>query len=347
MSAPDAGGTLSSSTFRAIAKALDEQQLPALSIFAAAGLERALLLDENARVPIALEHRVWAEIERRSGDPAIGLAIGESIARRGRYTVDLYLVLNSSTPRDALRIAGRYSRVGDDRAHLDLIEQQDLATVRVYRDGGLPRAPGFLDALLASMATVLGDRAPGFRVRAVRLRRPRPRKVEPYLKTFGVVPEFATGRNELDFDRALLDVPLRGSDAVLAEILAKQALQLLRESPRIAPIVVAVQRVLSEGLAHRQTSSTAVARALGTSERTLRRRLAQVGTSFQMLLEGVRRDLAAFHLREGEDSVERIAERLGFSTTSAFQRAFQRWHGAPPTRFRAAARAQRTGSPPS
>jgi AraC-like DNA-binding protein len=346
MIAPDSGGTLATSTFRAVAKALEEQGLSAAPIFAACGLEQVVLQDDRARVPIALEHRVWAEIERRSGDPAIGLVVGESLARRGRHTVDLYLALNSGTPRGALAIAARFSRVGDDRAHLDVIELGSLASVRIYRDGGQRRAPGFLDALLASIATLLSDRTPGFRVQAVRMRRPRPVRIAPYVARFGVVPEFSADTNELSFDRALLDVPLQGSDAVLAEILAQQAMQLLRDSPRFSPLVAAVQRVIGEGLARRQVSLSLVARTLGTSERTLRRRLAQLGTSFQALLEGVRRDLAAFHLREGNDSVERIAEHLGFATTSAFQRAFQRWHGVAPSRFRAAERGQRTGVPP-
>src|SRR5688572_18766772 len=99
MTAPDSGGTLSTSTFRAVAKALDEHGLPAATIFAASGLDQVTLRDDHARVPIALEHRVWTEIERRSGNPAIGLSVGESLARRGRHTVDLYLALNSGTPR--------------------------------------------------------------------------------------------------------------------------------------------------------------------------------------------------------------------------------------------------------
>ncbi len=58
MSAPDSGGTLAVSTFRSIAKALDELGLPTTSIYEAAGLERAVLLDDDARVPVSLEHRV-------------------------------------------------------------------------------------------------------------------------------------------------------------------------------------------------------------------------------------------------------------------------------------------------
>ncbi|MET0341549.1 MAG: AraC family transcriptional regulator ligand-binding domain-containing protein [Polyangiales bacterium] len=346
METPETGGTLATATFRGIAHALAELGIDAPPIFAAAGLGPALLADDRARVPITLEHRIWAEIERSTENPAIGLAVGECFARRGRHTVEIYLALCSETPRGALRMAGRFARLGDDRAHLEVHEHDALATIRAYRDGGLPRAPGFLDALITSIFTMLRDRVPGFQVRGVRLRRPRPQRVDPYLATFGVVPEFDAGVNELCLDRALLDVPLQGSDAVLAEILTKQAIQMLRESPRLSPLVAAVQRVLSEGLARRQVSLSGVARALGTSARTLRRHLTQLGTSFQALLEGVRRDLAGFHLREGDDSVERIAERLGFASTSAFQRAFVRWHGVPPSRFRAESRSQRTGVPP-
>lgn len=75
-----------------------------------------------------------------------------------------------------------------------------------------------------------------------------------------------------------------------------------------------------------------LARALGMSERTIRRRLAEEGTSFRDIVEEVRRDLCALYLMEGRHSVGSLALRLGYSDTSAFSRAFARWYGYPPSK---------------
>lgn len=74
-----------------------------------------------------------------------------------------------------------------------------------------------------------------------------------------------------------------------------------------------------------------VAAALVLSERTLRRRLADSGTSFQQLLDEVRASLAGRLLASGTLSVEEIALRLGYAEASSFISAHKRWHGSTPT----------------
>jgi AraC-like DNA-binding protein len=77
-----------------------------------------------------------------------------------------------------------------------------------------------------------------------------------------------------------------------------------------------------------------VARSLGLSERTLRRRLAGQRTSFQDLLEGCRSSLAGRYLERRDLALAEIAFLLGFSEPSPFYRAFRRWYGLSPERYR-------------
>ncbi|MFL6022426.1 MAG: helix-turn-helix domain-containing protein, partial [Marmoricola sp.] len=78
-------------------------------------------------------------------------------------------------------------------------------------------------------------------------------------------------------------------------------------------------------------SMTGVAAALGLSDRTVRRRLAADGTSFQELLDQVRSALARRLLDSGALSVEEVAHRLGYAEASSFIQAHRRWHGSTPT----------------
>ena len=76
--------------------------------------------------------------------------------------------------------------------------------------------------------------------------------------------------------------------------------------------------------------------ALGTSARTLHRRLADRGTSFEKLLDETRRELGTEYLRRNDYSVGEVAYLLGFAEASSFNRAFRRWTGKSPSEFRQA-----------
>lgn len=77
-----------------------------------------------------------------------------------------------------------------------------------------------------------------------------------------------------------------------------------------------------------------VAKRLRMSRRTLHRQLAEEGTSFAELLDGLRRDLAAQYLTQARLAIGEIAFLLGLSEPSAFHRAFKRWYGAAPGEYR-------------
>ncbi len=84
----------------------------------------------------------------------------------------------------------------------------------------------------------------------------------------------------------------------------------------------------------------AIARALGMSRRTLRRRLEAEGQSFQQLNEICRRNIGrALLIRSSLPMIE-IALRLGYSDHTAFSRAFSRWYGMSPRDLRKSAQPQ-------
>lgn len=77
-----------------------------------------------------------------------------------------------------------------------------------------------------------------------------------------------------------------------------------------------------------------IAADLDMSERTLRRKLIKLNTSFSELRDQVRIALAEELLVGSNRSTEDVAERLGYSDAANFRHAFKRWHGEPPSFFR-------------
>jgi AraC-like DNA-binding protein len=94
-----------------------------------------------------------------------------------------------------------------------------------------------------------------------------------------------------------------------------------------------VERVLRPRL-NRHFPITKVARELGMSERTLRRRLAESGVAFQSVLDGLKKNRALELLANPQMSVEQIAFAVGFTDPHNFRRAFRRWTGSTPGTLR-------------
>ena len=80
-----------------------------------------------------------------------------------------------------------------------------------------------------------------------------------------------------------------------------------------------------------------IARKLGYSRSTLHRRLAAEGETFEVILDDLRRRMALDYLDSRKVSVDEAAYLTGFSDASAFSRAFRRWTGTTPGKFRSGA----------
>jgi len=95
-----------------------------------------------------------------------------------------------------------------------------------------------------------------------------------------------------------------------------------------------VRDLLLEHGAQKRTDMNAVARALGLSARSLRRRLCDEGVSYNTIAEDALATLAKQLLSDEARSIQETAYSMGFSDPSAFYRAFKRWTGTTPKTYR-------------
>jgi AraC-like DNA-binding protein len=104
-----------------------------------------------------------------------------------------------------------------------------------------------------------------------------------------------------------------------------------------------VAELLARNLKGTVPQLSEIARELAMSDRNLQRALRSDGTTFQRLLDQVRRDLAISHLANPSTSTGQVGFLLGFSEPSAFHRAFRRWTGKAPGAYRQAKTELRVG----
>jgi AraC-like DNA-binding protein len=120
----------------------------------------------------------------------------------------------------------------------------------------------------------------------------------------------------------------------LLALLDQQAERLLREVASVSAPIEAWRASLVSLIRDGQTSLAALAEAHHLSPRSLQRRLAEQGSSFQHLLDSTRQQLAEAYLRDPHLELAEIALLLGYSEQSAFARAFRQWTGLAPAQWR-------------
>jgi AraC-like DNA-binding protein len=85
---------------------------------------------------------------------------------------------------------------------------------------------------------------------------------------------------------------------------------------------------------HRCLTAQQCADALEISVRSMQRRLSALDMTFSALVDEVRFDLAREKLLDTGDTIDSIAQALGYSTPEGFIRAFNRWSSINPGDFR-------------
>jgi AraC-like DNA-binding protein len=127
--------------------------------------------------------------------------------------------------------------------------------------------------------------------------------------------------------------PLPMASPLLEQTYGKLCARLVDEA-RVNDEAVSQLYALLIRSTRRFPSATEACQALGLSERTLYRKLAAQGLTFGQMGDQVREQRASYLLDNTRMSVEAVAEALGFAETASFSRAFKRWKGMSPLRFR-------------
>ncbi len=139
----------------------------------------------------------------------------------------------------------------------------------------------------------------------------------------------------IEFQASLLAHTMHATQPVSGH--AEQACEppIPRQSDVLATTAAVTELALQEGYPRIDW----VAAKLGTTSRSLQRRLSECGTSFADLVDALLSRQAKCLLRESGSSVTDIALKLGYSDPAHFTRAFRRWTGASPSAYRQGASA--------
>lgn len=178
------------------------------------------------------------------------------------------------------------------------------------------------------MNEVAGRRLPFVRV----LLRHKPlRPSESYAATFGTEVRFEQPVDGLQVDQAILGLAMPNADAQVHDFMERYLAE--RVPLAVDDLIAASHAIMETLIPASQAKLEVVAEHLRLHPRTFQRRLQALGYSFSEVLDEKRRQMAERLLRQGELRLTHVALCLGYAEQSAFNHAFERWHGVSPSRW--------------
>jgi AraC-like DNA-binding protein len=301
-----------------------------------AGLDLAVLEDQDNRIGFTTYVALMRAAKELCDDPALGLHFGE-LNDLSQVSVVGLIGNASETMGEAMMQLNRYGR---------LVIEFDGGPDRfrgTFEDGGLwmvdaRESPNDFPELTESTfaRSVVGMRRHGCgdMLIEVHVTHPDPGYRAEYERIFQCPVTFDAKWNAMRVDPRLAAHRINAHPRYVFGILTGHADALLKELEQSKSMRGRVEALLMPILHKGDGGMEVVAGKLALSRQTLFRKLKAEGTSFEKVLDELRRRLALDYLGTRKASVNETAYLVGFSDPAAFSRAFKRWTGESPRAFR-------------
>jgi AraC-like DNA-binding protein len=267
-------------------------------------------------------------------DKGLGLLIGEreTIASIGLVG---YAMMTSPTMGEATRLGMSQQKFTGSMLEFDFKQNKQTAIVTASNRFHQPDIQQFLveEAFASFLQIARGLVGNSFAPQRIDLSYAAPSYAAEYSRVFQCPVLFGQKTNAFVSDIEWIAKPLLTYDPLShRQALEFVELSFSRERENV-DLFESVERVVRQNLKSLPTFSE-IAQKLCLSERTLRRRLADKGVSYQSLLDMVRKNRTLEMLENPKLSIEQIALEVGFSDSHNFRRAFKRWTGSTPSEMR-------------
>jgi len=310
------------------------------ALAAGSGLDPAQLAEPDNRVPMRLYQALMKTAQRLCDMPWLPLELGASNDFREISIVGL-ICYAAPTMGEALAELNRYARLAAEvtlpgkRKRFDLVQQGgELWMLDTRRD----RFPEMTES---TWSRFINETARHFPEAAfaleVHFTHSRPDYGDHFDRVLKAPVIFDSHWNALRIDPSWLSIRLHQPNRYVFGVLTRHADDLIAALDTTSTVRGQVEAAILPILHRGEPGMAMIARDLGLSRQTLYRRLKAEGTSFEGLLDELRRRMAMEYLGGGRASVNETAYLVGFSEPSAFSRAFRRWTGVSPGAWKARA----------
>jgi len=301
------------------------------TLLAASGVSTAQVDDPDGRVPCTSIPAVICEVMQTRPLTNLGIKVAAETPVGAFQLLD-YLIVTCENVCEATKQLARYLRISEAPFAIEIRDDEDPIRV-VYVDVRHP----FIAEFEVALVIFHFRRETESRLRADYASFTHtPDDVSEMEQALGCPVRVQSHWLGFALSREAWELPLRRQDPVLHSILFRNAEELGARLPETNSVVAELRRLLITRIAQGDSDIEFVARSMATSVRSLQRRLAAAGTSYQEILDSTRREAAGRHLADRSLSITEVGYLLGYSEPTAFHRAFKRWYGGTPQEFRLA-----------
>ena len=319
-----------------VMQALQGLGIDARDLLLEAGIDPDEQSTATRRVPFESVEKLFRLIVERTGNPAIGIELAEYTNPMVYSSLGIALLCSSTLRRFFHRWERFFEVVSTlESARFEETEyggyMAELPNVDYSEETRGVHADAFCAEVVKFVRLIY---RPDYSPRRVDLNWEPPAECHlRYREYFGCEIQFGKSLTAVHFDIADLDVPLPSSNASLA-FQNDQLARVMQSDVKKDDIQARVYARLIEFLPEGECSRARVARSLYLSESSFQKKLKAVGTSYQELLDRTRTELARHYLGTEGLSISEAAFMLGFTDSSNFSRAFKRWVGVSPSKYR-------------
>lgn len=315
-------------------RAFAEAGVKPAAILRHARLPATLHLNPNVLLSTAQIFAIYKAVEELVNDPGFAIKLVAAFDRSGHQPAFL-AACYAADYRDALGRIERFKKLSTCEK-FDVSEKGGELSIAKEWPYSIHSEPALSIDLSFAFVVELGRKGTGQHITPVRIDFARPGPGSPEHQTFFGCPiRYNATRNLLVMRSSDLDRAFPGHNAeflaLLTPALAAARSDLEAESTLSEQVKVVLKRTLASG----RPEVSNIARDLGTSERTLQRRITEDGTTFRQLLAEARQELGEHLLADPAISIDEVAVLLGYQDTSSFYRAFKEWQGVTPLNWRA------------
>ena len=292
------------------------------ALLATSGLQRGDLDTPHAYISPRACSMVFARASEEGRLPNLALQLAIHTPIGSNPLLD-YLIVSSASVEQGLERLSRYLRIVNPAISIVVQKRQDAARVVVER------APDPFETELTVSLSLLRfvSETDGLMKPVYASFTHEPKDITEYERVFRCPIRVHASWSGWVLSKSAMRVPLRRQDARLGCWLENQAAEIIARQPKDGDIREEVLGILTMQATVGDLRLDTVARRLTITPRTLQRRLAQTGTSFEILCDQARRAAAETYLTNTTLSISEVTYLLGYSEPAAFHRACRRWFG--------------------
>src|SRR5262245_28177507 len=314
---------------------LRRRALTADNLLKEVGLQKADLANPENRLPQTAVFLLMERAASLAGDASFGLRLGASVDPRDRGLLG-FVALNSPTLIDAMVNIQRFYKVGREghECEIERFGPQVAFRFRVADPAlrGLRHTAEYLAAtVVRGCRDLTWQSISPIRVEVIH---GEPDHHVEYFKFLGCPVKFGAEWDAVIYAEATTRLPVKGADTLLLSVLDATCHKLLGPTPKGQDLVREVRQLIIERLPTGSAGIDAIADRLAMSSKTLERRLAEQGQRFSALLDQTRFNAVTHYLQDTDMRLAQVAYLAGYTEPAALVRAFKRWTGETPAKFR-------------